>query len=201
MLQLTRNKPPPRRNFPKSTSYQPPQPSLLKEGATSALPTFLPRFPADWFPEVTCSFHVNMPHWHLSALAPEHPPCTWGSQFSSSHSLRLSSRLGRGPVTTSPWGDPRPGQQHRAQVVRLEKHEMDTYPAGGRQGKKRSWATKGRVGMLQTEEHLPTNSANEIHGRSHRVLQSHGRWRSVFEERLPQGGDTQTKSWGTLSIC
>ena len=30
---------------------------------------------------------------------------------------------------------------------------------------------KGRRGMLQAEEHLPTNSTNEMLGCSHRVLQ------------------------------
>ena len=77
MLQLTRNKPPPRRNFPKSTSYQPThsQVSWKRELHQHSQLSYLDSLQTD-FLEVTCSFHVNMTHWHLSALVPEHLPCT-----------------------------------------------------------------------------------------------------------------------------
>ena len=77
MLQLTCNKPPPRRNCPKSTSHQPThsQVSWKKELHQDSQLSYLDSLQTD-FLEVTCSFHVNMPHWHLSALVPEHPPCT-----------------------------------------------------------------------------------------------------------------------------
>lgn len=98
------------------------------------------------------------------------------TQFSFS-TFMLSSSTGY-QWTTSPWGDPRPGEQQRAQAVRLGE-TWDGHISGwweAREEEELSNEGKGG-GMLQTEEHLPTNSANEIHGHSHRVLQSRGRWR------------------------
>lgn len=67
---------------------------------------------------------------------------------------------------------------------------MDTYPAGGRQGRRGAERREGRVGGCSRQKSTCQQTVQARYTvASHRVLQSHGRsGAGGIEERLPQEG-------------